>query len=66
MFKSTSGMGAKRPSRLYCPQQAAYKPPEYPYEPLYKALSIMGPEIDFKDTGLVTNQRCLQMLSRSL
>lgn len=47
---------------LYCPQQAAYRPPKYPYEPLYKALSIMGPESDFKDTDLVTNRRCLQML----
>lgn len=47
---------------LYCPQQATYKPPEYPYEPLYKALSIMGPEIDFKGTHLVINRRCLQML----
>lgn len=47
---------------LYCPQQAAYRPPEYPYESLYKALSIMGPESDFKDTDLVTNRRALQML----
>lgn len=47
---------------LYCPQQAAYRPPEYPYEPIYKALSIMGPESDFKDTDLVTNRRSLQML----
>lgn len=47
---------------LYCPQQAAYKPPEYSYEPLYKALSIMGPETDFKGTDMVTNRRCLQML----
>lgn len=47
---------------LYCPQQAVYKPPHYPYEPLYQALSIMGPEIDFKGTDLVTNRRCLQKL----
>lgn len=47
---------------LYCPQQAAYRPPDYPYEPIYKALSIMGPESDFKDTDLVTNRRSLQML----
>ncbi|MCJ1347137.1 hypothetical protein MMC31_005358, partial [Peltigera leucophlebia] len=47
---------------LFCPQQAAYKPPEYPYEPLYQALSIMNPEIDFNATHLVTNRRCLQML----
>lgn len=47
---------------LYCPQQATYKTPEYPYEPLYQALSIMGPETDFKSTDLVTSRRCLQML----
>lgn len=47
---------------LYCPQQAAYRPPEYPYEPLYKALSIMGPESNFMDTDLVTNRRSLQIL----
>lgn len=47
---------------LYSPQQAAYRTPEYPYEPLYQALSIMDPESDFKATDLVTNRRCLQML----
>lgn len=51
-------------SGLYCPQQAVYTPPQYPYEPIYQALSIMGPEIDFKGTVLVTNRRCLQMLSQ--
>lgn len=47
---------------LYCPQQAAYKQPKYPYEPLYQALGIMDPDINFKATKLVTNRRCLQML----
>lgn len=47
---------------LYCPQQAAYRTPEYPYEPLYQALGIMNPESDFKATDLVTNRKCLQML----
>lgn len=47
---------------LYCPQLATYKSPEYSYEPLYQALSIMGPETGFKSTDLVTNRRCLQML----
>lgn len=47
---------------LYCPQQATYKTPEYPCRPLYQALSIMGPETNFKSTDLVSNQRYLQIL----
>lgn len=47
---------------LYYHQQATYKLLEYPYEPLYQALSIMGPETDFKSIDPVTSRRCLQMM----
>lgn len=49
-------------SGLYCPEQANYEPPKHPFEPLYQALTVVSPEIDFKSIDLVTNRRCLQML----
>ncbi|KAL2001159.1 hypothetical protein VTN02DRAFT_2142 [Thermoascus thermophilus] len=40
----------------------AYRASEYPFEPLFQALSVMNPNFNFQDVDLVTNRNSLRKL----
>ncbi|KAK2767046.1 hypothetical protein FQN54_006364 [Arachnomyces sp. PD_36] len=42
--------------------QNAYRVPHYPFEPIFKSLSIMNPQASFSSVDLVTNRNSLRKL----